>query len=44
MPLGEGLLKARGTVVHLAGRLKEDNWNGQSRVQIQVEDAAAAGA
>jgi single-stranded-DNA-specific exonuclease len=43
-PLGEGLLKARGSLIHLAGRLKEDNWNGQSRVQIQVEDAAAAGA
>ncbi|HEY5337672.1 MAG TPA: single-stranded-DNA-specific exonuclease RecJ [Rhizomicrobium sp.] len=42
--LGQGLLKARGARVHLAGRLKEDNWNGQSRVQIQVEDAAPAGA
>jgi single-stranded-DNA-specific exonuclease len=43
-PLGDGLLKARGSLIHLAGRLKEDNWNGQNRVQIQVEDAAPAGA
>jgi single-stranded-DNA-specific exonuclease len=42
-PLGQALLKARGAVIHLAGRLKEDNWNGQTRVQIQVEDAAPAG-
>jgi single-stranded-DNA-specific exonuclease len=40
--LGEGLLKARGNAIHLAGRLKEDSWNGRVRVQIQVEDAAAA--
>jgi single-stranded-DNA-specific exonuclease len=42
-PLGQGLLKARGARIHLAGRLKEDNWNGRSRVQIQIEDAAPAG-
>jgi single-stranded-DNA-specific exonuclease len=42
-PLGEALLKARGRAIHLAGRLKEDNWNGQTKVQIQVEDAAPAG-
>jgi single-stranded-DNA-specific exonuclease len=42
-PLGQGLLKARGRTIHLAGRLREDNWNGQSRIQLQVEDAAVAG-
>ncbi|HSM95937.1 MAG TPA: single-stranded-DNA-specific exonuclease RecJ [Rhizomicrobium sp.] len=41
-PLGQGLLAARGKRIHLAGRLKEDNWNGQARVQLQVEDAAPA--
>ncbi|MBS0272960.1 MAG: single-stranded-DNA-specific exonuclease RecJ, partial [Proteobacteria bacterium] len=41
-PLGQGMLAARGKRIHLAGRLKEDNWNGQPRVQLQVEDAAAA--
>jgi single-stranded-DNA-specific exonuclease len=42
--LGDGLLKARGSLIHMAGRLKQDNWNGNNRVQIQLEDAAAAGA
>lgn len=42
-PLGDSLLKARGGKVHLAGRLKVDEWNGQERVQLHVEDAAAAG-
>jgi single-stranded-DNA-specific exonuclease len=41
-PLGQGLLSARGKRIHLAGRLKEDNWNGQFRVQMQIEDAAPA--
>lgn len=41
-PLGDGLLKARGGRVHLVGRLKADEWNGQERVQLHVEDAAAA--
>jgi single-stranded-DNA-specific exonuclease len=42
-PLGEGLLKSRGKLIHAAGRLKADEWNGQTRVQLQVEDAAPAG-
>lgn len=42
-PMGQALLKARGQTIHLAGKLREDNWNGQSRVQLQVEDAAPAG-
>ena len=41
-PLGQGMLASRGKRIHLAGRLKEDNWNGQARVQLQVEDAAPA--
>jgi single-stranded-DNA-specific exonuclease len=41
--LGEGLLAARGRLVHVAGRLKLDSWNGQERVQLHLEDAAAAG-
>jgi single-stranded-DNA-specific exonuclease len=43
-PLGEGLLKARGKLIHAAGRLKADEWNGQRRVQLQLEDAAPAAA
>ena len=41
--LGEGLLHSRGAPLHLAGYVRADEWNGQRRVQIQVEDAALAG-
>ena len=41
--LGEGLLHSRGAPLHVAGYLRADNWNGQRRVQFQVEDAAPAG-
>jgi single-stranded-DNA-specific exonuclease len=41
-PLGKGLLASRGKTVHVAGRLKIDEWNGRARVQLQVEDAAPA--
>jgi single-stranded-DNA-specific exonuclease len=43
-PLGDGLLGARGGRVHVAGRLRQDDWNGRIRVQLEVEDAAPAGA
>ncbi|MGD0144747.1 MAG: DHHA1 domain-containing protein, partial [Rhizomicrobium sp.] len=42
-PLGEGLLHARGKPLHVAGYLRADHWNGERRVQFQVEDAAPAG-
>jgi single-stranded-DNA-specific exonuclease len=42
-PLGEGLLRARGQRLHAAGRLRRDEWNGQVRVQLEIEDAAPAG-
>ncbi len=41
-PLGEGLLKSRGKSIHAAGRLRAEEWNGQIRVQLQIEDAAAS--
>jgi single-stranded-DNA-specific exonuclease len=41
-PLGKGLLQARGKPLHVVGRLKLDEWNGRTRVQLQVEDAAPA--
>jgi single-stranded-DNA-specific exonuclease len=41
-PLGEGLLASRGKTIHAAGRLRLDDWNGRVRVQLEVEDAAAA--
>lgn len=43
-PLGRGLLAAKGKPIHVAGRLRADEWNGARRVQLQVEDAAPAGA
>ena len=39
-PLGEGLLAARGRALHVAGRLRQDDWNGRIRVQLEIEDAA----
>jgi single-stranded-DNA-specific exonuclease len=41
--LGKGLLGARGQQIHAAGRLRTDDWNGRTRVQLQLEDAAPAG-
>jgi single-stranded-DNA-specific exonuclease len=41
-PLGEGLLAARGRPIHVTGRLRQDDWNGRVRVQLEIEDAAAA--
>ena len=43
IPLGKALLAARGKRIHVAGRLRVDEWNGKKRVQLQLEDAAAAG-
>ena len=43
-PLGEGLLGARGRRIHAAGRLRQDDWNGRVRVQLEIEDAAAGSA
>jgi single-stranded-DNA-specific exonuclease len=41
-PLGQQLLKARSTRVHLAGKLKHDDYDGTAKVQIHIEDAAPA--
>jgi single-stranded-DNA-specific exonuclease len=41
-PLGDGLLASRGKPIHVAGRLRRDDWNGRVRVQLEIEDAAAA--
>jgi single-stranded-DNA-specific exonuclease len=40
--LGTALLSARGRRVHIAGKLKRDDYDGVPKVQLQVEDAAAA--
>jgi single-stranded-DNA-specific exonuclease len=41
--LGQGLLKARGKRVHVAGKLKRDDYGGSPKPQLIVEDAAPAG-
>jgi single-stranded-DNA-specific exonuclease len=40
--LGEGLLRARGRHIHAAGYLRAESWNGVTKVQFQLQDAAAA--
>jgi single-stranded-DNA-specific exonuclease len=42
--LGQGLMKARGRRVHVAGKLKRDDYGGTMRIQLHLEDAAPAGA
>lgn len=41
-PLGQGLLASRGRAIHAAGKLRADEWNGRTRVQLHLEDAAPA--
>ena len=38
--LGQALLNAKGGVLHLAGRVRLDTWNGASGVQFLIDDAA----
>ncbi|HEY0281897.1 MAG TPA: single-stranded-DNA-specific exonuclease RecJ [Rhizomicrobium sp.] len=42
--LGRALLGARGKRIHAAGRLRADEWNGRTRVQLHLDDAAPADA
>ncbi|WP_448586192.1 single-stranded-DNA-specific exonuclease RecJ [Thermaurantiacus sp.] len=41
-PAGEALLERPGRMVHLAGRVAVNDWNGRSRVELHLDDAAAA--
>lgn len=41
-PLGDALLRSAGRTLHLAGKLKLDNWRGAKDVQFQIEDGAWA--
>jgi single-stranded-DNA-specific exonuclease len=41
-PLGQSLLKSRGQLLHAAGTLSVDRWNGAERVQLRLIDVAAA--
>ena len=41
-PLGRAMLEGRGGAWHLAGRLEVNHWQGRSRPQLRLEDAARA--
>ena len=41
-PLGPALLEAGHQRFHLAGRLELNTWNGSTKVQLRLEDAARA--
>ena len=41
-PLGEALLAARGSPLHVAGTLSRDSWQGRERIELRVLDAAQA--
>ncbi|MBI3707630.1 MAG: single-stranded-DNA-specific exonuclease RecJ [Proteobacteria bacterium] len=41
-PLGAALLDRSGASLHLAGHLRAEEWNGRTRVQLMIEDAAPA--
>ena len=40
--LGEGLLASRSRRIHVAGKLRSDDWGGTPRAQLQIEDATLA--
>lgn len=40
--LGTALLQARGSALHVAGKLRLDTWNGRRQAQLHIEDAAPA--
>ncbi|HEX9809005.1 MAG TPA: single-stranded-DNA-specific exonuclease RecJ [Alphaproteobacteria bacterium] len=41
-PLGRALMEAGGLPVHLAGKLRIDDWMGRRGVQLLIDDAAPA--
>jgi single-stranded-DNA-specific exonuclease len=43
-PLGRALLEGRGTLMHVAGTLSVNRWQGQERVEMKIADAAPAAA
>jgi single-stranded-DNA-specific exonuclease len=40
--LGEGLLASRGRQLHVAGKLRLNDWGGMERAELDIADAAAA--
>jgi single-stranded-DNA-specific exonuclease len=41
-PLGEVLLSTRGVPVHVAGNLRGNHWQGTTKPQLIIQDAAVA--
>ncbi|MGE5540534.1 MAG: single-stranded-DNA-specific exonuclease RecJ [Gemmatimonas sp.] len=41
-PLGKALLEAQGRSIHVAGKLRLDDWMGTERVELLIDDAAPA--
>ena len=39
-PLATLLLRSEGQLVHIAGQLRRDTWNGRNAVELHIEDAA----
>lgn len=39
-PVGQALLSARGSALHVAGHLRADTWQGAVQAQLVIEDAA----
>ena len=42
-PVGQAILKARGTSLHVAGTLSLDRWQARERVQLRIQDVAEPG-
>jgi single-stranded-DNA-specific exonuclease len=40
--LGDALMRSRGKLIHIAGSLALDRWNGRERVQLRIIDVASA--
>jgi len=40
-PLGQLILNARGSKIHVAGTLRKNSWNGNVTAEIFIDDAAA---
>lgn len=38
-PLGQAILSAKGRPMHVAGRLRINNWRGQNSAQLLIDDA-----
>ena len=42
-PVGQMILQARGTSLHVAGTLSLDRWQARERVQLRIQDVAEPG-